>query len=253
MKVSIITICYNNERDIEDTLLSVINQNYTDIEYIVVDGGSTDDTLSLIEKHSSHITKLISEEDNGLYDAINKGLRCATGNIVGLIHAGDRLYSNDTIKKIVEHFNRYNIDISYGNSKIVNEKGQSIRVNKSPEFTRSLVRRGWMPSHQSIYVKTELISKFGYYNLDLHPSSDYEWFLRYFYFNKARIKRLNEYIIYFSLGGISTQSYTSRLKSESKNQIKQCWRINGENPPCGLVYIKLIRKIKQFVLAAFIK
>jgi glycosyltransferase len=252
LKISIITICFNNETDIRPTLESVINQTYPDIEYIIVDGASKDNTLAIVNEYKDKIVRIISEQDNGLYDAINKGIKAATGDIVGLIHAGDRLYDNHVIEKIAKHFEENDIDISYGHSKIVNQKDIPVRINKSPDYKQSLVRWGWMPSHQSIYVKRELFEKYGYYNLELHPSSDYEWFLRYFYFNRLKIKRLNEYIIKFSMGGISTISYTSRFCSDSKNQIKDCWKINGENPPFGIVYSKLIRKIKQFVLAKLI-
>ena len=252
MKISIITICYNNEKDIRSTIESVISQTYSNIEYIIIDGASKDKTLDIANEYQENISKIISEPDKGLYDAINKGIKAATGDIVGLIHAGDCLHDNNVIEKIVNNFQTNNIDISYGNSKIVNDKNRPVRINISPEFKRSLVKKGWMPSHQSIYVRRELFDKYGYYNLDLHPSSDYEWFLRYFYFNTPRIKRLNEFIIRFSMGGISTKSYTSRLKTESKNQIKECWILNGENPPRGIVYFKLIRKIQQFLLAIFI-
>jgi glycosyltransferase len=252
MNISIITICRNNERDIRPTLESVVNQTYSNIEYIIVDGASTDNTLSIVNEYQNKIAKIISEPDKGLYDAINKGIKAATGDIVGLIHAGDRLYDNEVIAKIARHFEENDIDISYGNSKIVNEKGLAVRINKSPEYKRNIARWGWMPSHQSIYAKRELFERYGYYNLDLHPSSDYEWFLRYFYFNQLKIKRLDEYIICFSMGGTSTKSYTSRLRSSSKNQIKDCWIVNGKQPPKGIVYYKLIRKIKQFVLAFFI-
>ena len=252
MKISIITICYNNEKDIRPTLESVINQTYSNIEYIIVDGKSKDNTLSIVDEYKDKISKIISEPDKGLYDAINKGIKNATGDVIGLIHAGDCLHDNKVIEKVVNHFQKNDIDISYGNSKIVNDKNRPVRINISPEYKRSLVKKGWMPSHQSIYVRRELFDKYGYYNLDLHPTSDYEWFLRYFYFNTPRIKRLNEFIIRFSMGGISTKSYTSRLKTESKNRIKTCWILNGEKPPKGIVYFKLIRKIQQFLLAIFI-
>jgi glycosyltransferase len=253
MKISIITICFNNETDIRPTLESVVNQTYPDIEYIIVDGSSTDNTLEIVNEYKSKIAKIISEPDKGLYDAINKGIKNATGDVVGLIHAGDRLYDRYVVEKIVKHFENNNIDISYGHSKIVNRDDLPVRINRSPEYKPSLVRWGWMPSHQSIYVKRKLFEKYGYYNLDLHPSSDYEWFLRYFYFNRLHIKRINEYIIKFSTGGISTQNYMNRFHSDAKIQIKNCWKINGENPPPYIVYLKLVRKIKQFILAIFIR
>jgi len=249
MKVSIITICYNNEKDIKQTVESVINQNYKNIEYIIVDGGSEDNTITILSDYEDRITTLISEKDKGLYDAINKGVNNATGDIVGLIHAGDRIDNNDVIKNIVSFFKISNIDVSYGHSKIVDENDKIIRINKSPKYNKKNVRKGWMPSHQSIYIRRELFSDIGLYNLELHPDSDYEFFLRYFYFNNLKIKLLNEYIVKFSLGGISSKNYSSRFSKESKNRVLRSWLINGVKPPAGIFYLKILRKFKQFYLA----
>lgn len=248
LKISIITICLNNVNSIRATVESVINQNYPNIEYIVIDGGSTDGTTEILEEYKNYITKMLSEPDKGLYDAINKGLKLATGNIVGLIHAGDRLFNNIVIEKIANHFIKNDIDIMYGHSLMVNHNDQPVRVNKSPEYKRALVSRGWMPSHQSIYIKRNLLDRYGYYNLEMHPSSDYEFFLRYFYFNKLKIKRLNEFILKFSMGGRSTKNYINNLKAQKQHIA--CWLVNGEQPPLYLVPMKILRKPIQFIRAA---
>lgn len=192
MKTSIITISHNNEKDIRPTLESVVKQTYPNIEYIVVDGASNDNTLKIIQEYGSRITKLISEPDKNLYDAINKGIKMASGDVVGLIHAGDRLYNNQVIEIVARHFQESEIDLSYGHSKIVNQNDTPVRINKSPEYNRSLIRRGWMPSHQSIYVKRDLFEQYGYYRTDLGGAGDYEWFIRYFYANTLRVKRFNQ-------------------------------------------------------------
>jgi glycosyltransferase involved in cell wall biosynthesis len=249
MKVSIITICYNNEKDIKLTIESVINQSYKNIEYIIIDGGSKDSTLNIVSDYKETITTLISEKDKGLYDAINKGIKYATGDIVGLIHAGDRIDNNFVVKKIVSFFENSKIDVSYGHSKIVDKNDKSVRINKSPEYNKKNIRKGWMPSHQSIYIRRELFSKIGLYSLELHPDSDYEFFLRYFYFNNLNIKLLDEYIVKFSLGGVSSKNYSSRLSKESKNRVLRSWSINGVKPPFGIFYLKILRKFKQFYLA----
>ena len=247
-KISIVTICYNNAKEIRATIESVINQTYNNIEYIVIDGQSTDNSLDIINEYRDNIARIVSEPDKNLYDAINKGLKQATGDIVGLIHAGDRIFDPEVIQKIADHFNNNDIDIMYGNSILVNARDVPVRVNISPEYKRSLARRGWMPSHQSIYIKRNLLDKTGYYNLDLHPSSDYEFFLRYFYFNKFRIKKLNEFILRFSMGGRSTRNYLNNLRGQKQHI--QCWEVNGENPPFYLIPLKLLRKPRQFVIAA---
>ncbi len=248
MTVSIITICYNNEKDIRRTIESVVYQTYSQIEYIIVDGKSSDNSLQIINQYKRKISKVISEPDMNLYDAINKGIKLSTGDIVGLIHAGDQLYDNQVIQKVVDFHHCNEIDISYGDSQIINRKGEIIRINKSPRYSPRLVRRGWMPSHQSIYVKRSLFQVYGYYNIALHPAADYEWFIRYFYVNRPKIQHIDAFIIKFHTGGISTSNYMKRLGKESKERIKECWRINGIKAPGGIVYLKFIRKIKQYIL-----
>lgn len=247
LKISIITICYNNIKEIKTTIDSVVSQSYSPIEYIIIDGGSTDGTLNIIQEYKGKIAKIVSEPDVNLYDAINKGMKLSTGDVVGLIHAGDRLYNSEVIQKIADHFKTNDIDIMYGHSIIVNKKNVPVRVNKSPEYSKNLVRRGWMPSHQSIYLKRLLLEKFGYYNLSLHPNSDYEFFLRYFYFNNLKIKRLDDFILRFSMGGISTRNYINNLKAQKVQ--KKCWELNGERAPFYLIPFKITRKLKQYMSA----
>jgi len=238
MKISIITICYNNEKDIRPTLESVINQTYHNIEYIIVDGVSKDKTLEIINEYKYKITKIISESDNGLYDAINKGIKSATGDVVGLIHAGDKLHDNEVIAKIATHFEENDIDIAYGYSKTINQNGKCIRINKSPEYEKWLVKYGWMPSHQSIYIKRDVFNKYGYYDLDFHPFADYELFIRFFYFNDLKVKLIKDYILYFSLGGTSTGSIVNSLKW--RNLIYKAWEKNGRKAPKFLSITKFL-------------
>jgi glycosyltransferase len=247
MKISIITICRNNEKDIRPTLESVVNQTYSEIEYIVVDGASTDNTLSIVNEYKDKIAKIISEPDKGLYDAINKGIKNATGDIVGLIHAGDRLYDNEVVAKIAKHFEENNIDISYGHSIIVDTEGKIKLVHKSPKYSRWRIKIGWMPSHQSMYIRREVFDKFGYYNLDFHPYSDYELFLRFFYFNSLIIKQMDEYIVRFSLGGVSSCSKKKTLQLQKL--YKNCWKHHRKNSPWYIVPIKFVRRIKMMFLA----
>jgi glycosyltransferase len=254
MKISIITICYNNERDIRSTVESVINQSYCNIEYIIVDGLSQDKTLDIVSEYRNGIAKIISEPDKGLYDAINKGIQNATGDVVGLIHAGDRLYNKYIIEKIAHSFTKNNdIDIIYGHSKIVNIKGQTVRVNKSPEYNSKYLKWGWAPSHLSIYTKRILFEKYGYYNLDLHPISDYEWIIRYFYVYKLNIRLLNEFIVKFSLGGVSTSNYSKLFNKETVERFNRAWTINHISAPFGITYLKYLYKVKQYMLAIFYK
>jgi glycosyltransferase involved in cell wall biosynthesis len=249
-RISLITICYNNKEDIGYTINSVCNQVFKDFEYIIVDGGSSDGTLDVILENCTHPYKLISEKDNGLYDAINKGLKIAQGEIVGLIHAGDALFDCNVLRDIYRFFEaKPDTDIIYGHSIILKDRIVPVRVNKSPAFRKANIRKGWMPSHQSIYMKRHLLESFGYYNLALHPSSDYEFFIRYFYKANLKIRLLDRFIVRFSIGGRSTKNYLNNLKAQPQHKL--CWTVNGEAPPKFLIPLKLGRKPKQFLLGYY--
>jgi glycosyltransferase len=249
MKISIITICFNNEADIRPTLESVVNQTYSDIEYIIVDGSSQDNTLAIVNEYKDKIAKIISEPDKGLYDAINKGIKAATGDVVGLIHAGDRLFDKEVIAKIARHFEEKDIDALYGHSQVINNENRMVRLNQSPLFHKSLFKKGWFPSHQSFYAKKELFQKYGLYNLNYKIAADYELLLRFLYFNNVKVSLLNEFILLFSLGGTSTKSLKNIV-----NLNKECimaWKTNGQNIPFYTIPLKLLRKIPQYLKAKF--
>ena len=251
MKISIVTICYNNEEDLRPTIESVLNQTYRGIEYIVIDGKSKDRSIDIINEYKGRIDRIVSEPDENLYDAINKGIRLATGDVVGLIHAGDRLFDAHIVAKIADHFNNNDIDAMYGNSILVNKNDSPVRVNKSPEFNKKLFRIGWMPSHQSIYIKKSCLDMDKLYRLDIGGSADYEFVLRHFYFNNIKVKKLDEFVLRFSIGGRSTRlSNYLKLMKVQRTHIK-CWKLNGINPPVYMVPLKLLRKVNQFALAFY--
>ena len=243
--ISIITIAYNNVQDIEPTLQSVISQDYAHIEYIVVDGASSDGTLDVIKRYRDKIDKLISEPDGGMYEAINKGIRLASGDVVGLIHAGDRLYSPDVITHIAEAFQDPDLDAIYGHSVLVDSNDRPVRVNRSRPFSRRRIRHGWMPSHQSIYMRKERFDRYGLYRSDLGGSGDYEFFIRHFYRHRPNARLLDQYIVRFSLGGQSTTGYRHLLRRQRTHV--NCWRLNELRPPLMLVPLKLARKAPQFI------
>ena len=249
LKISIITICFNNESDIRATIESVVGQSYKNIEYIVIDGQSSDNTMKIVNEYTDDIDTIISEPDKGMYDAINKGIKQSTGDVFGLIHAGDRLFDEQVIARIADHFKTHEIDGMYGHSVLVNQDDDPVRVNKSPTFRKSLFKAGWMPSHQSVYLRREIIESLGYYRTDLGGSGDYEFVLRYFYFNSLNIKRLDNFILRFAMGGRSTSNYSKTLWNSQKRHI-HAWKLQGAEPPFYFVPLKLLRKVKQFYLAA---
>ena len=256
MKISIVTICYNNEKDIRPTLESVVNQTYPNIEYIVVDGASKDDSLRIIKEYKDHIAKIISEPDKGIYDAINKGIRNATGDVVGLIHAGDRLHDNEVISKIAAVYeNDPTVDATYGSSKTVNLEGKIVGVNHCPSFKSWRIRWGWMPSHQGIYMKRELFEKYGYYRTDLGGAADYEWYIRYFYLHgkEIKVKQMKDFIIWFTNGGESTKSYRSKmaLKGKHTEVMMRSWTENGLKPLKVLPLVRPYWLLRVYVTAFF--
>ena len=251
MKISIVTICFNNECDIRETIESVLSQTYQDIEYIIKDGGSTDGTMAIVKEYRERISKVISAPDEGLYDALNQGLQAATGDVVGMIHAGDQLHDIHVLEDIAHFFETNDVEVMYGNSRVVNVEGKTVRINKSPEYSKRLVRWGWMASHQSIYVRREVLERFGYYSMNVGGSGDYEWFVKYFYkhADEIHIKRNNRFIIRFSLGGQSTKSKRARVGKKNRDILRQCWLNNGLKPPVALPYRKFFWTLRQFVLA----
>ena len=248
MKVSLITICFNNEKEIAQTIESVVNQTYLNIEYIVIDGKSQDDTINIINNYRKNISHIISEKDEGIYDAINKGIDKAKGDIIGLIHGGDLLYDNFVIEKIVNHFELNDIEALYGHSKIYSSDGKKVvRINKSTSYKHKLFRIGWFPSHQSFYAKRKLFLKYGNYNIKYQIAADYELVLRFLYLHKIKVKLLDEYIIKFKLGGTSTKSLKNIIKLNK--ECMNAWNDNGMIMPFYLIPLKLYRKVVQLIQA----
>lgn len=198
-KVSVITVCLNSVKTIEQTIQSVINQSYPDIEYIVVDGQSTDGTLDIIKRYEDKISKWVSEPDCGLYDAMNKGIEMSTGDIIGIINSDDR-YDKDAVKHAVEAFAADDADIVYGRQSYVHMNGH-ISQSKNAEM-EELKYRMVIP-HIATFVKKDVYARLGTYDLQYRIAADYDFFLRA-YENQVRIKSIEVNIAFFSEGGLST-------------------------------------------------
>ena len=207
MKVSIITICYNRVKTIEKAIQSVLSQDYEDIEYIIIDGKSKDGTQQIIEKYRNQITNYISEPDNGMYEAINKGLAIATGDIVGLMHSDDEFYDNNVISKIAEVFKASNLTEGvYGDGIYISndDKEKIIRNRIGGEFSIDKIENGWLPLHPTVYIKKNLIEKYGNYDLQFNIASDTEFLLRYLYKYQIKMTYVNAYFVKMRIGGLST-------------------------------------------------
>lgn len=207
MKVSVITVCYNRKNTIEQAIKSVLEQDYPDIEYIIIDGNSSDGTKDVIKSYSHKITKYISEPDKGMYDAINKGLSLATGEIVGLMHSDDVFYDSTVVSRIADAFIKApDSEAVYGNGIYVtnDDKEKIVRNRIGGQYNFKKIKSGWLPLHPTVYIKRATIEQYGNYNLDFKIASDTEFLLRYLFKYKIKITYLNTYIVKMRMGGLST-------------------------------------------------
>lgn len=207
--LSVITIVYNNVKDIERTITSVLEQTYPNIEYIIIDGASTDGTLQLIEQYKDRIHKLVSEPDKGIYDAMNKGLQLASGDYVLFMNSGDEIYARDTVSKVFS--SKPNADIYYGETEMINVEGKSLgrRRHHTPEkFTWKSFKYGMSISHQAIYIKTAIIEP---YNMSYQLSADIDWILTAA--KRAKIiVNTHQYVAKYLVGGMSKKRHLQSLK-----------------------------------------
>jgi glycosyltransferase len=213
LKVSIITATWNSEATIKFALGSVREQNYLNIEHIIIDGQSSDSTLNLIENYGSKTVKVVSEADNGIYDALNKGLNLASGDIVGFLHSDDVFSNNHVISDLVDAFKNSEIDAVYGDLEYVsyNNPETIIRYWKSKNFAFSELKRGWMPPHPTFFMKADNYHKFGGFNTKYKISSDYDHLLRCFLTKDFNAYYLPSVITKMRLGGLSNRSIKNIL------------------------------------------
>ena len=240
MKVSIITSVFNNEKHIEDAINSVLNQTYKNIEYIIIDGNSTDNTKKIIEKYLNKIDVFISEPDKGIYDGLNKGIKNATGDIIGLLHSDDIYYDNKVIEKVVNNFNK-NIDGVYGDLVYIKEN-KVIRYWKSGEFNIEKLKKGWMPPHPTLFLKKSIYDQYGLFDLDFKIAGDYDFILRVLK-NNINLKYIPKVLYKMRVGGASNKSIKNiiqkskeDLRALNKNQIGSF----------DVLFKKNISKIGQF-------
>ena len=201
MKVSIITVTYNSALTLSDTLLSVRNQDYGNIEHVLVDGGSKDNTVEII-KSFPHVTNWVSEKDKGLYDAINKGIEMATGDVVGILNSDDFFPDKSIVSKIVETFKSKDIDAVYGDIAFIRPDNlqKVIRHYSSKKFHPGKFSFGFMPAHPSFYAKKECYNNLGLYKYDYKIAADYELLIRFLYKNKiANSNKLFQSQLYLSI------------------------------------------------------
>lgn len=249
MLVSIITVCFNSENTIQDTLESVINQTaFPKIEYIIIDGSSTDSTMSIINKYKQKISKVVSEPDKGIYDAMNKGIQLSTGDVIGILNSDDIYSNNNVIDSIINHFeNDSNLDILYGDLHYVSQFNTNRVVRKwiSKDYYSNFFDDGNVPPHPTLFIRRKVYGEIGLFDLHFRLASDYDFMFRLFKCNKYKSKYISEVLVKMRLGGATNKSLLNVIKGNI--EIKRVWKSKGEPPPFFLFGKKTIKRLLQFL------
>ena len=248
MKVSIITVCFNSEKTIRETIESVLNQTYQNIEYIIIDGGSTDSTVDMIREYVplfGEKIKWISESDKGLYDAMNKGIRMSSGDIIGILNSDDIYYNNKVIENVVSKIEKSCADVLYSDIEFFNEvQGRQVVVRRWIAKTGN-VHLGWIPPHPGVFVKRDVYEKFGGYDRNFDIAADYDFLFRVFSDKNIRIVYYNNYTVKMRVGGKSTGSFRNIIKGNI--EIYKSLKERKVPFPKLLLFVRFVRKLHQFV------
>ncbi|MBI4683274.1 MAG: glycosyltransferase [Nitrospirae bacterium] len=246
MKVSIITAAFNNCNTIEDSIRSVLSQKYENIEYIVVDGASSDGTVEIIKKYQDRIANFTSEPDSGIYHALNKGLKMSTGDIIGFLHADDIYAGSMVIDWVVSRMINCNTESCYGDLLYVHKKdiNKIFRRWRSCYYTDGLFKRGWMPPHPTFFARREVYDNLGHFNTDFKIAADYELMLRFLEGNKISTHYIPEVLIIMRTGGKSNRSLKNLLIKSSEDY--KAWKVNNLDGGLYTVLLKNISKLPQF-------
>jgi glycosyltransferase len=247
MKISIITATYNSAKTIGDTLESINKQTYKNIEHIIIDGKSKDDTLRIIETFD-HDRIVISESDKGIYDAMNKGLKIATGDVIGILNSDDLYYDNFVIEKIMNSFKEdQNIDIIFGNLVYVSKDDTNCVIRKweSKNYYQKFFEHGNVPPHPSLFLKSKIYKQVGYFNLKYSLAADYEFMLRLFKKFNFKSNYISTIIVKMRLGGASNKSIKNIILGNK--EIFSAWKDNGLKAPFLLMPIRILKRLTQFI------
>lgn len=246
IKLSIITTVLNSAATIRDCIESVSNQSQA-VEHIIIDGGSTDGTFEIIEGYRPGIAKVVSEQDRGIYDGMNKGLRLATGDIVGLLNADDLYAGSDILTRVAKVFNEKHVDSCYGDLVYVHPLNTEkvIRYWGSGSYDVRQFYWGWMPPHPTFFVRRSVYEKYGLFNLDLGSAADYELMLRFLVKHGITTAYIPEILVRMRSGGISNISLKNRLIANQND--RRAWKVNGLKPYPWTLYFKPLRKVGQYI------
>ena len=244
MKISIITVSFNSSKTIINSINSVNNQNYKNIEHIFIDGNSDDGTFELIKKYSTRSKIVISEPDEGLYDAMNKGIKIATGDIIGILNSDDIFSSTTIISIIADAFKRNKCDILYGNINYINNENKNVRYWKSSKFIKGTFKNGWHPPHPSLFIKKDVYDNYGNFDISLKISSDFDLMLRFFEKSNNKCFYLDKTIVNMMIGG---RSNTIKGIIKGSKEIKLAFTKNKIKPAYLYLFNRYMNKIFKYL------
>jgi glycosyltransferase involved in cell wall biosynthesis len=250
MKVSIITAVLNNKANITDTLASVARQSFRDIEHILIDGGSVDGTLEIIQRYPARLARILSEPDTGLYDALNKGIRLSSGEVIGFLHGGDLYAHENVVKRVVEVLEGKNVDSCYGDLQYVEKDNihKVIRYWRASEYQPGKFKSGWMPPHPTFFVKTKIYEKFQCFNTKFRIAADYELMLRFLEINGVSTHYIPEVLIKMRAGGMSNRNLRNIFWKSYEDY--KAWKVNHLKGGLSTIFLKNLSKLPQFFIKA---
>ena len=249
MLVSIITTVLNRRITLEDTIKSVLSQTYKNIEHVIIDGGSTDGTVDIVKSYGSKIAKFVSEPDKGIYDAMNKGIRLARGEVVGILNSDDIYADRAVLEKVAGIFKEKNIDSCYGDIVYVDrsDTNKIIRYWRCGAYKRSRFEMGWMPAHPAFFVRRRVYEQYGLFNPDFPIAADYELMLRFLYKFRISAAYIPEIIVKMRTGGNSNPGLLVTAQVVRENY--RAWKVNGLKPSLLTFILKPLSKMPQFIEA----
>lgn len=248
MKISIVTVVYNNEKTIQDAIQSVLGQSYGNIEYVIIDGNSQDKTVNMIKDYKDQLGYFVSEKDNGLYDAMNKGILACTGDVIGILNSDDLYQDLEVINDVMKQFiANPNLDILYGNLVYVksDDINKVVRNWKSKTYYNRFFENGNVPPHPSLFVKKKVYDEAGLFDLDYKIAADYEFMLRIFKKYNFNSKYFNRLVVRMRLGGASNASFFSIIKQNK--EVLNAWKKNNLKRPFYLMTLRVLKKLNQFL------
>lgn len=247
MLISIITVSYNSAATIADTLRSVAAQDYPHVEHIIIDGKSTDHTATVVSEFG-HVSAFVSEKDEGLYDAMNKGIKMARGEIIGILNSDDMYCDASVLRKVVDTFNQSGAACVYGDLQYVHasDTAKVMRTWKAGKYNTVSFLYGWMPPHPTFFVKREVYDSVGLFNTTLKSAADYEMMLRILYKYHYPAAYLPNILVKMRAGGVSNASLRNRFRANREDA--KAWKMINKRPHFFTLYLKPIRKIPQFLI-----